>query len=178
MSWWLFLPFAYLATGINLVCAGDFVWRGAAPDVILLFWSVLTVRAVSDRTMFQVSLLGLLADLSAGSPLGVTSAAFVAVVFLLSRIPREGNSSRLSWLVWGLPLMLATATAIHMTGWLLQPSAVSIEIVFRHSLLTAVVTYGSGVGLTLAYWTLRRLVHRPRDSAPRELDASSFFLSR
>jgi hypothetical protein len=80
--------------------------------------------------------------------------------------------------LWGLPLMLATAGAIHACDWLLHSSGVSLQRVLRHSILTVAVTFGCGVGLTLVLWVFGRLVRFPRTSAPRELEASSFFLSR
>jgi rod shape-determining protein MreD len=178
MSWWLLLPLAYLAMGLNQVCAGELAWRGAAPDFLLLLWSVLAVRTGSARTMFQAGLLGLLADLSAGSPLGLTPAVLVSVTFLAGRISRKEGPQSLNWLLWSFPLMLLSLGAIHACGWMFHASAVSPPLLVRHTYLTVTVTFGWGVGLKLVYWITGRLLQFPRESVPRELQASSFFLSR
>lgn len=178
MSWWLFLPLAYLALGFNQVCAAELAWRGAAPDFLLLLWSLLAVRSGATKTMFQAGLLGLLADLSAASPLGVTPAVLVTATFLTGRITRTAGSRSLSWLLWSFPLMLLSLGAIHACGWMLHSSTVSPGLLVRHTLLTVTVTFGWGVGLRLAYWVTGRLFRFPRESVPRELQASSFFLSR
>lgn len=178
MSWWLFLPLAYLALGFNLICAGELAWRGTAPDFLLLLWSASAVRSGSARTLFQACLLGLLADLAAGSPLGVTAAVLVVATFLPARFPRTEGRSSLSWLLWSFPLMVASLVAVEAGEWLLRSSAVSVQQLVRYAVLTAAVTFGWGVGLKLAYWVIGRLFRFPRESAPRELQAGSFFLSR
>lgn len=178
MSWWLFLPLAYLAMGLNQVCAGELAWRGAAPDFLLLLWAALAVRSGAARTMFQTGLLGLLADLSAGSPLGLTPAAFVSVTFLTARVSRGAASRSRSWLLWSFPLMLISLGAIQFCEWWLRSSAVSPQWLLLHTVLTVAVTFGCGVGLKLTYWTAGRLLRLPREAPARELQANSFFLSR
>lgn len=178
MSWWLFLPIAYLALGFDLVCASEVAWRGAAPSFVLLLWSVLAVRSRCSRTMLQACLLGILADLSTAHTLGVAPAVFVIVIFVLGLIRKSETSSPLTWLWWSLPLMFVALGSIHACEWLLQPSAVSPRLLIRHTMLTVTVTFAWGLSGKLCHWMLRQLFRFPRDSAPRELEASSFFLSR
>ena len=178
MSWWLFLPLAYLALGFNLIGAGELAWRGTAPDFVLLLWSVSAVRSGSARALFQACLLGLLADLGTGHPPGATAAAFVVATFLLDRIPRGAGRSALNWPLWGFPLMVTSLVAVAAGEWMLRSSAVPPQQLVRFACLTAAVTFGWGVGLKLAYWAIGRLCRFPRESAPRELQGSSFFLSR
>jgi hypothetical protein len=128
--------------------------------------------------MLQACSLGLLADLSTGGSLGVTGAIFVTVTFLVGRVPREEGSRPLSWLLWSFPLMLVSLGAIHISAGMLQSSIVSLQQIFRPSLLITAATLGWGVGLRLLHWIMIRLFRFPREPAPRELQASSFFLSR
>lgn len=178
MPWWLFLPIAYLAMGFDLVCANELAFRGTPPAFLLLLWSVLAVRSRCSRTMMQACLLGIVADLSTGHTLGVAPAVFVIVIFLLGLFRKEESSHPLTWFWWSIPLMFVTLVAIHAGEWLLQPSEVSPRLLLRHSMLTVTVTFGWGLSFKLAHWILRQLFRFPSNSAPRELEASSFFLSR
>lgn len=177
MSWWLFLPLAYLAMGFDRICASELAWRGDSPGFLLLLWSILAVRA-SPRSMIQACLLGLLADLSTGGPLGLTPAVFVTVTFLSGRIRRAESSQPLSWLFWSWPLMLVSLGGIQACEWLLRSSTVSPQLLARHTLLTVTITFGWGAGLKLSYSVFRRLIRFRAESTPPELQAGSFFLSR
>lgn len=178
MSWWLFLPLAYLAMGFDQIFASEFTWRGVAPGGLLLLWSALVVRSGSSRSLSQACLLGMLTDLNTGSTLGVTSAVFVSVSFLLWRRRTGEAAEPLRWLWWSFPLMLVSLGASVACEWLLQSSAVSLRLLARQTLLTVAVTFGWGFSVMLLAWATRQLFRFPHDSVPRELEASSFFLSR
>lgn len=178
MSWWLFLPLAWIAAGSNLVVAQELTWHGYAPDFLLLLLSFVVVRPSVPRRLWQAVCLGLLMDFSGTGIVGLHTAAAVLTVALLARPTRCESDESASWLMWAFPAMcLCSGLTIAGMHLLSEVSALTIESVFTIP-LTSAVTLGWGFLISLVIALSKRLIFTKDRTFSREPNSLSFFLSR
>lgn len=178
MSWWLFLPLAWIATGSNLVIAQDLTWHGRAPDFLLLLLSFVMVRPSVTRRLWQAVCLGLLMDFSGTGIAGLHTASAVLTVAMLARWLRTESDESASWMIWAFPAMcLCSGFAVFGMHLLSGASVLTIERLFTIPLISA-VTMAWGMIFSAFIALLKRLIFAEGRSFTGESHSLSFFLSR
>jgi rod shape-determining protein MreD len=178
MSWWLFIPFAWIAVGSNLILAPHFSWNGATPDFLLLLLSFVAVRPTVARRLPQSLGLGILMDLSGTRTLGIHAAAAVLTVAVLARWTTDEPEEPPAWPLWAFPTISLCLLFIeagrglsHSFPTSLFPTTVSI-------LATAAVTMGCGIVLLSLLWLAQRLLFGQARGRWRDAHSGTFFLAR
>ena len=178
MSWWLFLPLAWIAMSLNLIVARDLSWGTHAPDFLILLLSFVVVRPSRTRRIWQALCLGLLMDFSGAGKTGVCAISAVLTVAMLSRWTRSESDDSAAWLFWAFPTM-ALCLGLATLGMRFWGNVSAIPVHWGLSIFSvSTVTMIWGIVICTLVAVVKRLAVGKDRTYSREPNSLSFFLAR